>query len=267
MRERINSYRTRKDFETKEGEDLLDKFLKAKEKRPEFMSDREVASISMTMILAGAETMLDFASLKSIPISILFIAEVKLTNISTVHSSITLTAFFYYILKNPDYYAKLQHELDTQLPARDPSSLECDVDFNQALKLPYLHACIQETFRIHPASAVLLERVVPPAGANIAGEQIPGGTVVGVSSYATHRKKESFGEEPKAFRPERWLEASEERVRSMEKSMLHFGAGNHLCLGKNISAREMYKLVPSLMRTFKVNIILVVATLVPFPLM
>ena len=56
MRDRINYYKTGKDFETKEGEDLLDKFLKAKEKRPEFMSEREVASISMTMILAGAET-------------------------------------------------------------------------------------------------------------------------------------------------------------------------------------------------------------------
>lgn len=267
MRDRINYYRTRKDFETTEGEDLLDKFLKAKEKRPETMSEREVASISMTMILAGAETMLDFLSLKSTPTSIPFIPEVNLTNIFTVHSSITLTAFFYYILKNPACYAKLQHELDTQLPARDTSSLKCDVDFTQARKLPYLHACIQETFRIHPASAVLLERVVPPAGANIAGEQIPGGTVVGVSSYATHRNKEVFGEEPKAFRPERWLEANEERVRSMEKSMLHFGAGNHLCLGKNISVREMYKVVPSLMRTFKVDTILVVATLFRSPLM
>lgn len=121
-----------------------------------------------------------------------------------------------------------------------------------------MHACIQETFRIHPASAVNLERVVPPAGANIAGEQIPGGTVVGVSSWAIHRNKEVFGEDAQTFRPERWLEASEEQVRLMEKSMLHFGAGNHLCLGKNISAREMYKLVPSLMRTFKVSLAVVV---------
>ena len=117
-----------------------------------------------------------------------------------------------------------------------------------------MHACVQETFRMHPASAVNLERVVPPAGANIAGEQILGGTVVGVSSWATHRNKEVFGEDAQTFRPERWLEGSEEQVRLMEKSMLHFGAGNHLCLGKNISAREMYKLVPSLMRTFKVSL-------------
>ena len=77
MRDRINYYRSREDFETKHGEDLLDKFLKAKEKHPKTMSEREVASISMTMILAGAETMLDSLPLKSSPTSILFITEVK----------------------------------------------------------------------------------------------------------------------------------------------------------------------------------------------
>ena len=175
-----------------------------------------------------------------------------------------MTAFFYYLLKTPTCYDKLEHEFDTQLPARDFASLKCDIDFALAQKLPYLHACVQETFRMHPASSVLLERIVPPAGARICGEQIPGGTVVGMSSWATHRNKEVFGEEPKSFRPERWLEASEEQVRLMEKTMLHFGAGNHLCLGKNISVREIYKLVPSLMRTFRVSLPFYVVVLFRF---
>ena len=105
---------------------------------------------------------------------------------------------------------------------------------------------------MHPASAVLLERVVPPAGAMIDGEQIPGGTVVGVSSWAVHHNEAVFGKDVDVFRPERWLEASDEHRRLMEKSMLHFGAGNHMCLGKNIGLREMYKLIPTLLRTYKV---------------
>ena len=59
MRDRINEYNTRKDFETKKNSDLLDNFLTAKETHPEFMTEREVLSISLTMILAGAETMSD----------------------------------------------------------------------------------------------------------------------------------------------------------------------------------------------------------------
>ena len=253
MRDRINYYSTKKDFETKEVEDLLDKFLKAKETHPKALTEREVLSLSLTMVLAGAETMLDFSANLPRPQSHPSLWWIP-ANLFSSHSSITLTALFYYILKNPACYAKLQHELDTQLPARDLSSLKCDVEFTLAQKLPYMHACIQENFRMHPASSVLLERVVPPAGANIGGEQIPGGTVVGVSSWTAHRNKEVFGEDAKIFRPERWLEASEEQVRLMEKSMLHFGAGNHLCLGRNISAREIYKLVPSLLRTFKVSL-------------
>ena len=59
MRDRIKYYDMKNDSEIKESEDLLDKFLKAKETHPKFMNDREVLSISMTMVLAGAETMLD----------------------------------------------------------------------------------------------------------------------------------------------------------------------------------------------------------------
>ena len=253
MRDRIDYYRTGKDLETKEGEDLLDKFLKAKETHPDIMSEREVVSTSMTMIGAGADTMLDSLPLTSMQTSVPIIATVKSANLSAAYSAVTLTAFFYFILKNPVYYDKLQHELDTQLPARDLSSLKGDVQFTQAQKLPYLRACIQETFRMHPASALQLERVLPPAGANIAGEQIPGGTVVSISTWATHRNPEVFGEDAKIFRPERWLEASEERARLMDKTMLHFGAGNHLCLGKSIAVMEIYKVIPSLLRTFKVS--------------
>lgn len=34
--------------------------------------------------------------------------------------------------------------------------------------------------------------------------------------------------------------------------MLQFGAGNHVCLGENIALTEIYKLVPSLLRTDEV---------------
>ena len=169
-------------------------------------------------------------------------------------SSITLTAFFYYLLKNPRTYELLEDEIDTHFPSTFPlQSDNNNISYAAASKLPYLSACLQETFRLHPASAVLLERIVPASGATIGGEQIAGGTVVGVSSWAVHHDRRIFGEDCYEWRPERWLEGGEERRRTMERAMLHFGAGNHLCLGKNVSAREMWCVVPSLMRTFKVG--------------
>ena len=59
MKERIMQQKNTKNLETKESEDLLDKFLKARETHPKAVSEREVMSLSLTMVLAGAETMLD----------------------------------------------------------------------------------------------------------------------------------------------------------------------------------------------------------------
>ena len=59
MKERIMRQKTAPDFETKESEDLLDKFLKARQTHPKAVTEREVMSLSLTMVLAGAETMLD----------------------------------------------------------------------------------------------------------------------------------------------------------------------------------------------------------------
>ena len=56
--ERLEYYRTKGDNESKR-EDFLDKLLKAKETHPKAITDREVLSLSLTMILAGAETTSD----------------------------------------------------------------------------------------------------------------------------------------------------------------------------------------------------------------
>ena len=57
MMERIKRQKTAPDFETKESEDLLDKFLKTRQTHPKAVTEKEVVSLSLTMVLAGAETM------------------------------------------------------------------------------------------------------------------------------------------------------------------------------------------------------------------
>jgi len=44
-----------------------------------------------------------------------------------------------------------------------------------------------------------------------------------------------YGEDVDCFRPERWLDATEEQLKAMERSSLAFGAGSRVCIGKNIS--------------------------------
>lgn len=124
--------------------------------------------------------------------------------------------------------------------------------FSEARKLPYLDACVQEAFRLHPAVSFNAERIVPPAGQTIDGHFIAGGTVVGCNAWVLHRDKETFGEDADHYRPERWL-GEPEAVHRMSQTLFQFGSGSHMCLGKNISYLEIYKIVPSLMQTFEVS--------------
>ena len=169
-----------------------------------------------------------------------------------MRSAITLTAFFHYLLRHPRCYAKLQSEIDTHLLTRKSGNGFHTVSFASANVLPYLHACVQEAFRIHPAISFNAERIVPPPGATICGNLIPSGTIVGVNAWVVQRDCGVFGADADEYRPERWLAAAEQ-VEQMEKTMFQFGAGDHICLGKNISAIEIYKLVPTLMQNFEVG--------------
>lgn len=206
--------------------DLLMKFTQAQHDHSEFMTDRQVLSSCTSMIFAGSET-----------------------------TAISLSAIFYYLVKHPRVYEKLMTELDEA--ARTGAIAERDnskVSWAESQKLPYLDAVIQESFRLHPAAGLILERVVPPQGLDILGTFVPGGTIVGCNAWVLHRRPEIFGADVDVFRPERWLDAGPDQLREMKATMFQFGAGARTCIGKNISLLEIYKLVPSFLRNFDVEL-------------
>ncbi|KAI1444384.1 cytochrome P450 [Annulohypoxylon stygium] len=215
--------------------DLLSKFLTARDVRPEFMSDTLVQTMAVSMAFAGSET-----------------------------TAISLASVFYYLLRNPSTLTKLKKELDDASLSGLFSDYETGlVTWTESQKLPYLDACIKEAFRLHPAAGLPLERIVPEPGAEIAGQYVKGGTIVGCSAWIIHRRPEIWGEDVDDFRPERWLVdeklkgeekiEQERRVREMNGMMFQFGMGARTCIGKNISLLEIYKVVPSLLRRFDVS--------------
>lgn len=213
-------------------QDLLSKFVAARESKPDFMTDSLVQSMAVSMAFAGSET-----------------------------TAISLSSIFYYLLRNPGLYDRLRQELDEAAESGAFSDNETGlVTFAEAQKLPYLQAVIQEAFRIHPAAGLPLERIVPPQGAEIAGHYVKGGTIVGCSAWVIHRREEIFGPDVDNFNPERWLpypardhEEESERLKRMNGMMFQFGMGSRTCIGKNISLLEIYKVVPSLLRRFDVS--------------
>lgn len=204
--------------------DLLSMFLKAKKDRPDFMTDQRVLTMAVSMAFAGSET-----------------------------TAISLAAVFYYLLRNPSCYEKLNKELnDAVEEGKIQQRPDGTVSWQESQTLPYLDACIKEAFRMHPAAGLPLERVTPPQGSEIDGHFVPGGTIVGCSAWVIHRREDVFGKDVYTYRPERWLEADKDRLKEMNADMFQFGAGSRTCIGKNISLLEIYKLVPAFLRRFEV---------------
>lgn len=87
-------------------------------------------------------------------------------------TAISLSAVVYYLLKNPACMAKLREEVDLFTAQ---GQLSDHPTYKETQQLPYLQAVIKEALRLHPATGLPLERVVPKGGATIAGRFFPEG--------------------------------------------------------------------------------------------
>jgi cytochrome P450 len=163
-------------------------------------------------------------------------------------TAITLSAIFYYLLKNPSTYHRLQTEIDT---AAKEGRLSDPVTFKEGQDLRYLQAVVKEALRRHPATGLPMGRTVLLGGTTLVGRTFPPGSVVGINSWVAHHNQSVYGPDADNWRPERWLEIEEQgRGGEIEKYSMAFGLGSRTCIGKNISLLEMSKLVPQLLRRF-----------------
>ncbi|KAI0128207.1 cytochrome P450 [Hypoxylon sp. NC0597] len=162
-------------------------------------------------------------------------------------TAISLSAILYYLLKNPRCYSKLREEVIGSEKTGEASRF---ISFKQSQEMPYLQAVIKEALRLHPATGLPLERVVPSGGATIAGQFFPEGSVVGVNTWIEHRNTRVFGEDANEFRPERWLSDDVEKVAFMNRHWMPFGLGSRTCIGRHVSHLEISKLIPRLVRDF-----------------
>jgi cytochrome P450 len=135
-------------------------------------------------------------------------------------STITLTYVIHELSQNPDVQAKLRAELFTLSPQLVSGSAPTLSDPKAMDSLPYLHAVIWETLRLHAAIPGPQPRFTPPQGCHLGPEEqsfyIPGGVRVSASAGLLHLNEEVY-EEAGLWRPERWLQdVDEEKKRDME---------------------------------------------------
>lgn len=218
----MNKLEARRNDNNKEQyKDLCSKFLDGQAKHPDLVRQDEILGITMSTIGAGADT-----------------------------TAGTLTYTLYFLSKAPAAKNKLLQEIQESLRA---GTLSDPPRWTEVNNMPYLDAVLKESMRLLPVASWGLDRVVPPAGVMIAGEFIPGGTVVGCQIDAVHLDKGVYGKDSTLYRPERWLEASDDECRHMNRSFLTFSAGKRICTGIHIAWLEMKKTLPLLLMNFDVS--------------
>ncbi|OQE44528.1 hypothetical protein PENCOP_c002G03466 [Penicillium coprophilum] len=198
--------------------DMMQRWLDVRAKYPDRMAENEIFAAAVANIGAGADTV-----------------------------SATAQAFIYYLLRHPLYLQRLRDEIDA---AQVRGELSPMVQYNEAQKLPFLQACLKETYRFHSAAVGGLPRVVPQGGITIAGRYFPEGVVLSINTWVFHRNPQIFGEDCNSFNPDRWLQTDTSYIESF---LIHWGAGYNQCPGRNLAQFELLKLTTTLIRDYDIE--------------
>jgi cytochrome P450 len=114
--------------------------------------------------------------------------------------------------------------------------------------LVYTTAAVEEALRLWPPVWLMTRRAL--ADDVLCGYRIPAGTLVIIALPLLHRHPANFAD-PQQFQPQRFLEPQRSAV--PRDAYLPFGAGPRLCVGRDLAAVEVPRLVARLLASFDVR--------------
>jgi cytochrome P450 len=196
--------------------DLLSMLLAAVDEEGDggSLDDRQVRNESMTLMLAGHDT-----------------------------TAAALDWVWYSLARYPEIAAKCQAETDEVLSGRDPVATDVP-------RLKFIEATIKEALRIYPpAIGVFLRQATEDVV--VGGYSIPRGSLVGLSSFVTHRDPRWFPD-PLRFDPDRFLPPNVDQIHA--GAYFPFGMGPRVCIGQSFAMTEMILIVSSILQKFTVEL-------------
>jgi cytochrome P450 len=139
-------------------------------------------------------------------------------------TGMNLATIMFMLARHPECYEKVKAEVMERKPGFD------DVQF-----LPYLRGVVKEGLRLSMANPSRLPRVVPFEGWTFKETYFPAGTEVSCTPYTLHLNPDIFPD-PWSFRPERWLDPTDQ----MTRDAFPFGLGPRQCIARNLATVELY---------------------------
>lgn len=196
--------------------DLTDYLIKIANNDPDHMNELTEDHIVMTMndtIMAGSET-----------------------------PSMNFLWIMYYLTKYPDVQEKIHRELDDVIGPRAP-------EWGERQELPYLEAFITEVLR-HCSVMPLAIPHEALCDSTIGPYRVPKGTTVLLNIYAIHHDPEVW-ENPKEFKPERFLDENRNFDAGRAADLIAFGIGHRVCPGEALARMESFIFTTRFIRSFK----------------
>ncbi|GAP82781.1 putative cytochrome P450 [Rosellinia necatrix] len=168
-------------------------------------------------------------------------------------STTAIRGIMLHLLSSPPVYKKLQDEIAAGIL---DGRISNPITNEEARQLPYLQAVICEGLRMVPPAITGFPKKVPAGGDTIAGQFVPEGTDIFVNLWSMLRNEEVFGQDAGIFRPERFLDCTEERKSEFMKSVdLAFGHGRWQCPGKTLAWLELNKIFVEILRICDLQIV------------
>ncbi|XP_068713686.1 cytochrome P450 27C1-like [Montipora foliosa] len=159
-------------------------------------------------------------------------------------TSTTLVWMLYHLARHPDVQDKIYQEF-LEVAGKGGNITSFNIG-----KLSYLKACLKESMRL--TNVVTTNGRILEQDVVLSGYRVPAKTWIFMEHYCTARSKKYF-EDPLEFKPERWLR--ENRGESHAFSILPFGYGVRMCLGRRVAELEIYLFFCKLLQRFRVEYI------------
>ncbi|GJY83607.1 geraniol 8-hydroxylase-like protein [Tanacetum coccineum] len=145
------------------------------------------------------------------------------------------------LLLNPDMLVRVREEISQTV------GLDGKIEEAKILNLPYLHAVIKETLRLHAGSSLLAPHITLTK-VKIGNYVVPKNTQIFVNVCAMARDP-AYWESPLVFMPERFLQNKVE-YKGQHYEFIPFGSGRRKCPGMPLAHRMLSLIVASLVYHF-----------------
>lgn len=159
-----------------------------------------------------------------------------------------LSAMTYFLLRNPSAMAKITSEI------RSTFTSDSEINMASVQSLHYTLAVIYEGLRLFPPLPGSMRRIAPAGGCTIAGNYVPGGTLVAVDLFAAGRYSGNFARSLE-FCPERHLGIDGQFANDKQNAVRAFSYGPRSCQGKNLAFAEMRIILARILFNFDLELV------------